>query len=105
MSEFTKHGAICFQFIHISRHFINNAKVYFLLAFLLALTSRCSGNEDFQRDEFLKREYSLTKPYQGGRTSLVAILTPVLSTGPASWAVIAALLYTHNPFSNHSARA
>ncbi|KAK3539167.1 hypothetical protein QTP86_027614 [Hemibagrus guttatus] len=65
MREFKKHGAICLQFTLLSRHFMNNAKVYFLLAFLLALTSRCSGNDDFQRDEFLKREYSLTKPYQG----------------------------------------
>ncbi|XP_026997901.1 lectin, mannose-binding 2-like b isoform X1 [Tachysurus fulvidraco] len=65
MSEFKKHNAIRLQFIHLSRHFINNAKVYFLLLFLITLTSRCSGNDDFQRDEFLKREYSLTKPYQG----------------------------------------
>ncbi|TSR04290.1 VIP36-like protein [Bagarius yarrelli] len=65
ISEFKKHRAICLQFLYLPRHFLNNAKVYFFLAFLLALISRCSGNEDFQIDEFLKREYSLTKPYQG----------------------------------------
>lgn len=78
MNELSKHSAICLQFIHLSRHFLNNAKVYFLLSLLLALTARCSGNDDFQRDEFLKREYSLTKPYQGGGINLVAILSPVL---------------------------
>lgn len=78
MNGFKNHSAICLQFIQLSRHFLNNAKVYFLLSFLLALTARCSGNEDFQRDEFLKREYSLTKPYQGRGMNLVAVLSPVL---------------------------
>lgn len=75
MNEFKKHRAFSVQFIDFSRHFLNNAKVYFLVAFLLALTARSSGYDDFQRDEFLKREYSLTKPYQGRGTSQDAVFT------------------------------
>lgn len=100
MNEFKNHSVICLQFIHLSRHFLNNAKVYFLLVFLLALTARCSGNDDFQRDEFLKREYSLTKPYQGGETSLLAILLPVLMTNPASCYVIGPAHLTRYQFYN-----
>lgn len=105
MNEFMKPSAICVQFINLSRHFLNNAKVYFLLAFLLALTNHCSGNDDFQRDEFLKREYSLTKPYQGGGTSMVDIFPPVLMPNPASCAVIGPVLQSHKQFFNHSWKA
>ncbi|XP_062399158.1 lectin, mannose-binding 2-like b [Sardina pilchardus] len=37
----------------------------FLLTFLLFLTNRCQGDDGYESDDFLKREYSLTKPYQG----------------------------------------
>lgn len=45
---------------------MNNAAMKtFLLTCLLFLASRCQGEDGYEMDEFLKREYSLTKPYQG----------------------------------------
>lgn len=35
------------------------------LALLLLAVSFCFADEDHEMEEFLKREYSLTKPYQG----------------------------------------
>ncbi|KAI5091320.1 lectin, mannose-binding 2-like b precursor [Silurus meridionalis] len=60
-----KISAVYFEFLHFTLCALRHAKVYFPLVFLLALTALCTGNDDFQRDEFLKREYSLAKPYQG----------------------------------------
>lgn len=33
--------------------------------FLILTTSLCSADDDHEMEEFLKREYSLSKPYQG----------------------------------------
>lgn len=43
----------------------NVAMKLFVVTFLLFLTSRCQGDDGLELEEFLKREYSLTKPYQG----------------------------------------
>lgn len=43
----------------------NASMKIFLVTFLLFMTSRCQGDDGYEMDEFLKREYSLTKPYQG----------------------------------------
>nr|AMB19016.1 vesicular integral membrane protein [Chanos chanos] len=44
---------------------INYIKKQLILAVLVLLTHLCLGNNDYELDEFLKREFSLTKPYQG----------------------------------------
>ncbi|XP_063050971.1 VIP36-like protein [Engraulis encrasicolus] len=43
----------------------NAAMKLFLVTFLFYLTSPCNGDDGVELDEFLKREYSLSKPYQG----------------------------------------
>ncbi|XP_042250918.1 lectin, mannose-binding 2-like a isoform X1 [Thunnus maccoyii] len=40
-------------------------KSYWTLAFLIVIVSRCFADDDHEMEEFLKREYSLSKPYQG----------------------------------------
>ncbi|KAK9532427.1 hypothetical protein VZT92_009809 [Zoarces viviparus] len=40
-------------------------KSYWTFAFLMFASSRCSADDDHEMEEFLKREYSLSKPYQG----------------------------------------
>uniref|UniRef100_A0A7N8XFE3 Lectin, mannose-binding 2-like a n=1 Tax=Mastacembelus armatus TaxID=205130 RepID=A0A7N8XFE3_9TELE len=40
-------------------------KLYWTFAFILFTTSRCFADDDHGMEEFLKREYSLSKPYQG----------------------------------------
>ncbi|KAJ8379833.1 hypothetical protein SKAU_G00006110 [Synaphobranchus kaupii] len=40
-------------------------QIRWVFLFLLFTTSRCWSVEGYEREEFLKREYSLTKPYQG----------------------------------------
>ncbi|XP_069028234.1 lectin, mannose-binding 2-like a [Embiotoca jacksoni] len=39
--------------------------LYWNLAFLILTASRCFADDDHEMEEFLKREYSLSKPYQG----------------------------------------
>ncbi|XP_049459407.1 lectin, mannose-binding 2-like a isoform X1 [Epinephelus fuscoguttatus] len=38
---------------------------YWTFAFLIFITSQCLADDDHEMEEFLKREYSLSKPYQG----------------------------------------
>ncbi|XP_076855256.1 lectin, mannose-binding 2-like b [Brachyhypopomus gauderio] len=65
MNKLNKHNVI-FQLIKsLSHYFLKNARLHFLLVLLLTLADRSGGNDEYQMDEFLKREYSLTKPYQG----------------------------------------
>ncbi|KAL4609450.1 VIP36-like protein isoform X2 [Arapaima gigas] len=40
-------------------------RCFSLLLLLLVCSSRCWGDDDHEMEEFLKREHSLTKPYQG----------------------------------------
>ncbi|XP_074474343.1 lectin, mannose-binding 2-like a [Sebastes fasciatus] len=40
-------------------------KPYWTFAFLIVTASRCFADDDHEMEEFLKREYSLSKPYQG----------------------------------------
>ncbi|XP_054468174.1 lectin, mannose-binding 2-like a [Anoplopoma fimbria] len=40
-------------------------KSYWTFAFLIFAAGRCSADDDHEMEEFLKREYSLSKPYQG----------------------------------------
>jgi len=40
-------------------------------AFLIFAICRCSADDDHEMEEFLKREYSLSKPYQGNAISPV----------------------------------
>lgn len=54
----------------------NAAMKLFLVTFLFYLTSPCNGDDGVELDEFLKREYSLSKPYQG---KLDASLTYIAS--------------------------
>lgn len=37
-------------------------------AFLVFTVSLCVAEDDHEMEEFLKREYSLSKPYQGNAT-------------------------------------
>ncbi|XP_026882982.2 lectin, mannose-binding 2-like b [Electrophorus electricus] len=65
MNKFNKHNVIFLLMKSSSRHFGKNARSHFLLALLLTLAGRSGGDDDYHKDEFLKREYSLSKPYQG----------------------------------------
>ncbi|XP_040053225.2 lectin, mannose-binding 2-like a [Gasterosteus aculeatus] len=47
------------------RRKIMSFKPHWTLAFLLFASSRCFADGDHEMEEFLKREYSLSKPYQG----------------------------------------
>lgn len=38
--------------------------------FLILTASVCSADDDHEMEEFLKREYSLSKPYQGNAAGL-----------------------------------
>ncbi|MED6260028.1 VIP36-like protein [Ataeniobius toweri] len=40
-------------------------KLYFMFTFLLLFVSLCFSDDDHEMEEFLKREFSLSKPYQG----------------------------------------
>lgn len=40
-------------------------KLYWTVAFLLFTLNRCFADDDHEMEEFLKREHSLSKPYQG----------------------------------------
>lgn len=40
-------------------------KSYWTVAFLFYTVSLCFAEDDHEMEEFLKREYSLSKPYQG----------------------------------------
>lgn len=40
-------------------------KMFFTLVFLYVTINGCFGDDDHEMEEFLKREYSLSKPYQG----------------------------------------
>lgn len=40
-------------------------KSYCTVAFLIYTVSLCFAEDDHEMEEFLKREYSLSKPYQG----------------------------------------
>ncbi|XP_059213474.1 lectin, mannose-binding 2-like a [Centropristis striata] len=40
-------------------------KSYWAFAFLVFIASRCLADDDHEMEEFLKREFSLSKPYQG----------------------------------------
>lgn len=40
-------------------------KSYWTFACLILSVSQCFADEDHEMEEFLKREYSLSKPYQG----------------------------------------
>lgn len=66
MSEWKRNSAVCSSFLRLSQCFVNSVRVYFVVVLLLALTERSRGNDEYERVEFLKREYSLSKPYQGG---------------------------------------
>lgn len=39
-----------------------------IFVFLIVTASQCFADDDHELDEFLKREYSLSKPYQGNAT-------------------------------------
>nr|XP_020456572.1 VIP36-like protein isoform X2 [Monopterus albus] len=52
-------------FILIFREKIMPCKSYLIFAFLICTVSRCFAEDDHELEEFLKREYSLSKPYQG----------------------------------------
>ncbi|KAK5600092.1 VIP36-like protein [Crenichthys baileyi] len=41
------------------------SKLYFIFMFLLLFVSLCFSDDDHEMEEFLKREFSLSKPYQG----------------------------------------
>uniref|UniRef100_A0A3B4TKB2 Lectin, mannose-binding 2-like a n=2 Tax=Seriola dumerili TaxID=41447 RepID=A0A3B4TKB2_SERDU len=49
----------------ISRGKIMPFKSHWTFAFLILAVSRCFADDDHEMEEFLKREYSLSKPYQG----------------------------------------
>lgn len=40
-------------------------KSYWIVAFLIFTVRLCFADDDHEMEEFLKREYSLSKPYQG----------------------------------------
>uniref|UniRef100_A0A3B4Z5T4 Lectin, mannose binding 2 like n=1 Tax=Stegastes partitus TaxID=144197 RepID=A0A3B4Z5T4_9TELE len=40
-------------------------KLYWTFAFLIFTVNRCFADDDHEMEEFLKREFSLSKPYQG----------------------------------------
>lgn len=40
-------------------------KTQWTFAFLIFTASQCLANDDHEMEEFLKREFSLSKPYQG----------------------------------------
>lgn len=45
-------------------------KSHWTLVFLIFTVSRCFADDDHEMEEFLKREYSLSKPYQGNATRI-----------------------------------
>lgn len=47
-------------------------KLYVFFTCLLLLVSRCFSDDDHEMEEFLKREFSLSKPYQGRRRTDVS---------------------------------
>ncbi|XP_013859133.1 lectin, mannose-binding 2-like a isoform X2 [Austrofundulus limnaeus] len=47
------------------RRYIMPKKMFFTLVFLFVTLNECFGDDDHEMEEFLKREYSLSKPYQG----------------------------------------
>lgn len=49
-------------------------KSYWTLAFLIFTISRCFADDDHEMEEFLKREYSLSKPYQGMLSVIHSVL-------------------------------
>uniref|UniRef100_A0A3Q1J5M2 L-type lectin-like domain-containing protein n=1 Tax=Anabas testudineus TaxID=64144 RepID=A0A3Q1J5M2_ANATE len=52
-------------FCLISRGRIMTFKSYWIVAFLIFTVRLCFADDDHEMEEFLKREYSLSKPYQG----------------------------------------
>lgn len=40
-------------------------QLYRTVAFLILTVNQCFAEDDHEMEEFLKREYSLSKPYQG----------------------------------------
>lgn len=54
------------SFLH--RRNIMSFRSFFMFMLLLFTIDRCFSEDDHEMEEFLKREYSLSKPYQGTRS-------------------------------------
>lgn len=65
-------GTIYTTVMNLSCSLANKIKLSALLVLILAFVSRSSGENSYEDNtyEFLKREYSLSKPYQGKRPFL-----------------------------------
>ncbi|KAL6466031.1 hypothetical protein MHYP_G00261640 [Metynnis hypsauchen] len=66
MEKLKKCPGFCLRFRGVSGAFLENVSASLVLVLVLALVERgCGNNNAYEPEEFLKREYSLTKPYQG----------------------------------------
>jgi hypothetical protein len=54
-----------FQIFDLMFNQRNNHKLTCLFTIVLILTCQCLADDGYEMDDFLKREHSLTKPYQG----------------------------------------
>uniref|UniRef100_A0A3B5QUQ1 Lectin, mannose-binding 2-like a n=1 Tax=Xiphophorus maculatus TaxID=8083 RepID=A0A3B5QUQ1_XIPMA len=61
----SKHSRSKSQLNAISKWNIMQYKLYLICTFLLLFVSLCFSDDDHEMEEFLKREFSLSKPYQG----------------------------------------
>ncbi|XP_023674471.1 lectin, mannose-binding 2-like a isoform X3 [Paramormyrops kingsleyae] len=53
------------SFLHFSFHRNMTNKMHWIILLLLAISRKCWCEDGHEMEEFLKREYSLSKPYQG----------------------------------------
>ncbi|KAK2888260.1 hypothetical protein Q8A73_019708 [Channa argus] len=70
-------------FCLISRGEKMHLKTYWTFVFVVLTLSRCLADDDHEMEEFLKREYSLFKPYQG-----------VGSSGSSHWELMGDVMVT-----------